>query len=306
MIRILLGYIIGCVLVIPIAVSAQQGSIASVYGEALQNQAAQGLVTCSGLDCDFCKLGEMTNNIINWLFGFLIVLAVFVFAYAGFKLVTSGGNSDAMKYAKERFIYVVLGILLMLASWLIVDTIMRGLTGQGMNFWGRFEVDRCGSMTAPQDGNYGEFNLEFDAESEDDQHTLPAHPGGAGTNCGVNEATLVSIPGQGGHRAVPYVAERFSEVQRILAQRGLSVRVTSSYRSDARQTQLWDECPRCQREGTVARPCSRGGNGSRHTSGRALDLVSSGTDNDIVSACKAAGASFTMTYARSNHVHCHW
>jgi hypothetical protein len=132
-------------------------------------------------------------------------------------------------------------------------------------------------------------------------------PGGApipnvGTNCSLNESILVGIPGQGSHRAIPAVAERFATMQNSIP----SLRVTSSYRSDARQTELWDECPRCQTERTVARPCARGGNGSNHSSGVALDLSSSVNRCDIVRACRAAGASFIMMYNRSSHVHCDW
>lgn len=110
---------------------------------------AQGLVPCSGTDCDFCDVAEMTNGIIQWLFGFLTVCAVLVFVYAGLKMVTSGGDPGALTYAKERLTYVIIGFLLMLASWLIVDTILKGLTGTGLEIWGSFEVEQCGGQVEP-------------------------------------------------------------------------------------------------------------------------------------------------------------
>ncbi len=146
---ILIASFVGAALLLPAVLFAQQGSLASVYGEALNNQSAQ-LVTCSGLDCDFCALAAMINGIVFWLFGFLTVVAVIVFVVAGFRLVTSAGNTEAATWAKQRFAYVLIGFLLMLASWLIIDTILRGLTGQGMNVWGTFEVNECGSMFAPE------------------------------------------------------------------------------------------------------------------------------------------------------------
>lgn len=107
----------------------------------------QGLVTCSGTECDFCHLADMTNNVIRWLFGFLTLCAVLVFAIAGFKLVTSGGDTSAREWAKERLTYVVIGFLLMFAAWLIVDTILEGLTESGgLEFWGSFDVTKCGEQ----------------------------------------------------------------------------------------------------------------------------------------------------------------
>ncbi len=148
----------------------------SVYGEALSNQAAQvsdydrgagGLVTCTGFsDCNFCSFGAMVNKIINWLFGFLTVAAVLILAWAGFRLVTSGGDTTVMQWAKERIVYVIIGFVLMLASWLIVDTILRGLTGseQGMNFWGSFDVENCGFMREPQSRTYDEYEVTVTLE----------------------------------------------------------------------------------------------------------------------------------------------
>jgi hypothetical protein len=157
---IFIASLVCAVLLVPSVLFAQQGSLASVYGEALENQMAQGLVTCQGLNCDFCALAAMINRIINWLIGFLVVVAVLVFVAAGFKLVTSAGNTEAATWAKQRFAYVFIGLLLVLASWLIIDTILRGLTGQGMTIWGSFDVTECGSMATPQAQRFPEYGSD--------------------------------------------------------------------------------------------------------------------------------------------------
>ena len=122
--------------------------------------AQAGIVQCTGFDCNFCKFGEMLNLGINWLFGFMAVLAVVVLAIAGFRLVTSGGNTAERDWAKARIGYVVIGFLIMLSSWLIVDTILRGLTGseKGMQVWGSFDIDNCG----------GQVRAEVDADNSRD------------------------------------------------------------------------------------------------------------------------------------------
>jgi hypothetical protein len=240
---------------------------------------------------------------------------------AGVKLVTSGGNPGALQAAKDSFVNALIGLIIVFAAWLIVDTLMKALVGpadnpgalklttgqhKGYLFWAEIE---CTAQVTPRRANvvYVDLpNLEADAAIVDGTDALPVPPGGTGANCSVNESTLVTIPGQSGQRATADTVNRFVSMQRRLAAQGIALSVTSSYRSDADQTKLWNDCPICQSERTIARPCSKGGNGSAHTSGLALDLTSSGTRCDIVRACRWAGASFIMLYRRSGHVHCDW
>jgi hypothetical protein len=288
-------------------------------------QSIFSLAGCTGIDCTACHVVNLANGIIQWFIAIVFLLFAALIMSAGVKLVTSAGNVSALSDAKEKFINALIGFLIILSAWLIIDTIMRALVGvagdensrgmlqspggdgvSGRFIWSRVQCQTVETLER-QDISFVDlpdvnFNEEFISPSE----AVPVLPGRTGSNCGVNEGTLVPIPGQGGRLATPAVANRFVSMQRSLAARGITLTVTSSYRPDSRQTELWDQCPVCQREGTVARPCSRGGNGSRHTSGVALDLTSNGSRADIVAACRAAGASFTMTYQRSGHVHCDW
>lgn len=96
----------------------------------------QGLVTCNGPDCNWQALIGMVDSIITWLVGFLAIIAVIVLVITGFQLVTSGGNSEAASAAKTRFTNVVVGFIIVLAAWLIVDTLLATLTPcGGLNQW---------------------------------------------------------------------------------------------------------------------------------------------------------------------------
>lgn len=88
---------------------------------------------CSGTDCSACNIVDLTNGLIKWLIGFLFVLFAVLVAYAGFGLVTSGGNHHALDEAKSRFMNAFIGMIVILSAWLIVDTIMRGLVGNASN-----------------------------------------------------------------------------------------------------------------------------------------------------------------------------
>jgi len=124
-----------------------------------ENDGGRGLVPCDGPDCNFCHLGELVNNVLNWLIGIFVAVAVIIFVWAGFRLLTSGGNPDTIAWVKQRFLNVLIGLLLMLSAWLIIDLLLKGLTGseKGMNFWGDFGREGCGgAVQANQPENPGD------------------------------------------------------------------------------------------------------------------------------------------------------
>lgn len=111
----------------------------------------QGLVACTGLDCDFCALVETANRLINLFFEILIIVAVIMVVYAGLKLVTSGGNASAMQDAKSMLSNVIIGFVIILAAWLIVDTIFKMLVGNDdFGTWNEFDSEDCGGRKQEQ------------------------------------------------------------------------------------------------------------------------------------------------------------
>jgi hypothetical protein len=100
---------------------------------------AQGLISadlCDGTTCSACHLVELGNNLIKWLIGLVMMLFAVLAVWAGFGLVTSGGNPSALQDAKSRFTNAFIGLLIVLSAWMVVDTLMRGLVGNGGNFTG--------------------------------------------------------------------------------------------------------------------------------------------------------------------------
>jgi len=51
------------------------------------------------------------NNIVNWLFGILLVLAVLFFILAAFKFITAGGNPEEVESARRMILYGVIGLI---------------------------------------------------------------------------------------------------------------------------------------------------------------------------------------------------
>lgn len=88
------------------------------------------LVPCKGPDCQACHLMELGRRLLNWLITISIVIIGVIAAWAGFKMVTSAGNPGGVSQAKGMFTNALIGLLILLSSWLIIDTVMKQLTYQ--------------------------------------------------------------------------------------------------------------------------------------------------------------------------------
>lgn len=73
------------------------------------------------------ELITLANNLISAGIYFSVLVAVVAFIFAGFKYLTAGGNEGQIKQAHTIFRNVALGLIIVLAAWLIVHTIIIGL-----------------------------------------------------------------------------------------------------------------------------------------------------------------------------------
>lgn len=86
--------------------------------------------------CEYPHLIELARNIIHNLVVFSTFIAVAVFAYVGFLLLTSGGSEDKKNQAKHAFKMVVIGYLWILTAWLLIYTITDVLLKDGYSILG--------------------------------------------------------------------------------------------------------------------------------------------------------------------------
>lgn len=98
------------------------------------------LIVCNSPDfpapCSFGHLILLAQNLISDLIVISTFLATAAFAYAGFKLLTSGGNESAKNEAKDIFLKVLKGYLWILGAWLLVYTITSALLNPGFSILG--------------------------------------------------------------------------------------------------------------------------------------------------------------------------
>lgn len=108
-----------------------------------------GLVPCGDFgekSCDVCQVENLARDALKLVIYAAIFLATLMIAYAGFKMITAQGDSGALTAAKEMLSMVVLGLVLVLGAWLIVDTLMR-VFFQGGSSWNTF--GKCEAQPGP-------------------------------------------------------------------------------------------------------------------------------------------------------------
>ncbi|PIT96746.1 hypothetical protein COT82_01470 [Candidatus Campbellbacteria bacterium CG10_big_fil_rev_8_21_14_0_10_35_52] len=97
----------------------------------------------SGGICGYCDLISLVNNIIEFLIYFSVIMATLMFMYAGFQYLTAGGKGDKITSAHKIFTNVFLGLVFVLAAFLIVDTIMKTFLPNGSTKFGPWNEIEC-------------------------------------------------------------------------------------------------------------------------------------------------------------------
>ena len=88
------------------------------------------LVPCNGPDCQACSFVKLGQNILDFLVMISVFIAGLVFAWGGLMMATSGGDTGKVTKAKEMFTNAIIGLFILLAAWLVIDTVMKVLYKQ--------------------------------------------------------------------------------------------------------------------------------------------------------------------------------
>jgi hypothetical protein len=85
--------------------------------------------------CQLCDLITLASNLIQFAVAFAVVAGTVMFAYAGMLYFTAAAKPDNIKKAHGIFVRVVAGLVIILIAWLIIDLIMKTLTGGKWGPW---------------------------------------------------------------------------------------------------------------------------------------------------------------------------
>lgn len=81
----------------------------------------------TGHACGISDAITLIQNIIEYILILILPIAAIVFAYVGFLFLTSGGDTGKRDKAKKAMGSLVVGIIVILAAWLLVKSILSAL-----------------------------------------------------------------------------------------------------------------------------------------------------------------------------------
>lgn len=76
------------------------------------------------------SIRALVLRIVDFFLLFLGLIAVIMIIYGGITYVTAAGNQEKIESAKKIILYAVIGIVIVLISFALVNTVIRG-AGQG-------------------------------------------------------------------------------------------------------------------------------------------------------------------------------
>jgi hypothetical protein len=162
-----------------------------------------GFVPCSGVGCSACDFVVMANTITKWLIGISFIFFAVLCVIAGTKMITSGGNPSALTDAKKSLTNAFIGLIIIMAAWLAVDTLLRGLlkgnNGQ-IEGYGPWSQVQCAKQAQSSTQNLG-FDQYVDYWPGDPNSPLasgdtppPPFGGTAAGSCTGGSCSAITIP----------------------------------------------------------------------------------------------------------------
>ncbi|KND49484.1 MAG: hypothetical protein AB203_00165 [Parcubacteria bacterium C7867-008] len=163
-----------------------------------------GECLCEGSAMDWGCVTIVTQAVLSTVISVGIVVVVFYIGWAGFSLITSGANAGARTKAKNRMLNAVLGLVVVLTAFLMVDTVMKVLynpdapfEGGTFGFWNEIFVGDGDNFCVKKNENPGFLNngsLGDPTGGDDDGGgSAPSGP----LNPGTNTSTVGITPGSG-------------------------------------------------------------------------------------------------------------
>ena len=73
---------------------------------------------------------EAINNVMNWFFIIVLIIAVMFLLYAGFLFITAGGDPDKVNTARQNVMYAMVGVAVAVLAKGIV-ALVQGLMQSG-------------------------------------------------------------------------------------------------------------------------------------------------------------------------------
>lgn len=117
----------------PVAAAAQTFTVQFNSLKCFLGGNEQCLIPCGGggagtgeSECTFQDFLQLFANLVFYMVLISVPIAAIMFAYAGFKIMTSQGGAG-LSQGKTMMVKVLIGFVFILAAWIIVSTIVNAL-----------------------------------------------------------------------------------------------------------------------------------------------------------------------------------
>jgi hypothetical protein len=90
---------------------------------------------CQSCACGWGGFFQVIQNVLSIGVSLSVFFAVLLFAYAGFLFVTNPANPENIEKGKETIKNAVIGLIIVLGAWLIVNTVMNALYRGNFGPW---------------------------------------------------------------------------------------------------------------------------------------------------------------------------
>ncbi len=78
-------------------------------------------ISCGDATC-------LVTNVIRYILGTIAIIATLMFIWGGVMMLTSAGNADQVKRAKETLVWASIGVIVILLSWGIIRFVLTAIT----------------------------------------------------------------------------------------------------------------------------------------------------------------------------------
>jgi amino acid transporter len=85
----------------------------------------------TGMRCQETSINQLIMTVIRWLLGIAFGVAVLFLIIGGFWYIASAGNEETAEKGKNTAVNAIIGIVIIILSYVIVNVVSRMVAGEG-------------------------------------------------------------------------------------------------------------------------------------------------------------------------------
>ena len=103
--------------------AATPGATPAASAQATASVTLLNPITCGDATC-------LISQVIRYILGTIAIIATLMFIWGGIMMLTSGGNAEQVKKARETLVWATIGIIVILLSWVIIQFVLKTVAGK--------------------------------------------------------------------------------------------------------------------------------------------------------------------------------